>query len=76
VFNILLADTPTPPEWVFFGRVGIVVGILAGIMGIIAGVVTVVWFFRTVLPDLLKPLKVEFRSLTFPSTRVLEDAFE
>jgi hypothetical protein len=69
VFNILLADTPTPPEWVFFGRVGIVVGI-------IAGVVTVVWFFRTVLPDLLKPLKVEFRFLTFPSTRVLEDAFE
>jgi hypothetical protein len=78
VFNILLAntDTPTAPEWVFFGRVGIVVGIIAGLVGIIAGIATVVWFFRTVLPDLLKPLKVEFRILTFPPNRVLEDAFE
>lgn len=76
MFNILLADTPTPPEWVLLGKLGLVVGILAGVVTIIAGVVTVVWFLCTILPAWLKPLKVEFRFLTFPSTRVLEDAFE
>ena len=58
------------------GKVLIVVSIVAGVVTIVAGVVTVVWFLWTVLPAWLKPLKVEFRFLTFPPNRILEDAFE
>jgi hypothetical protein len=69
VFNTLLADVPPRTDpWVWLGQLAIIVTIIAGL-------VTVVWFFWTVLPAWLKPLKVEFRITDYPSSPLMEDAF-
>ncbi len=66
MFNILLAEAASSTDpWAWLVPVGIVVGILSGVLGI--------W---TVLSGWLKPIKVEFRFLNFPSNPGLEDAFE